>query len=124
MKTELVAKGRRLSNATREKLERRVHFELSRFSDRIQRIEVMLTDENGPRGGIDAGCRVTLFAKPFGEIVTRALAADLMEAASLALGRASKTLARRLDRLQKFPSHGDAERAKRNREAASFESHS
>lgn len=40
-------------------VERRTRHLLDRLDDRIQRLEVQLVDENGPKGGIDRRCRVS-----------------------------------------------------------------
>ena len=41
-------------------VERRLRFALTRFSGRIGRVNVFLTDQNGPRGGIDKTCRIVV----------------------------------------------------------------
>jgi len=41
---------------------------LTRFSDRIYTVTVALADENGPRGGIDKQCRVSVVMPRFGQI--------------------------------------------------------
>ena len=100
MQTELIARGRQLTAGARFAIERRIRREFARFSRRIHKVTVRLTDENGPRGGVDAGCLVTVHMEPGGPIVARALALQMTEAASQAVRRAGRTLARRLDRLQ------------------------
>ena len=37
---------------------RRLRFALGRFARRIDRVEVRLADENGPRGGVDKTCHL------------------------------------------------------------------
>ncbi len=41
---------------------------LARFSNRITSVNVTLTDENGPRGGIDKLCRVNVVMPRFGQV--------------------------------------------------------
>ncbi|QDT34770.1 HPF/RaiA family ribosome-associated protein [Thalassoglobus polymorphus] len=42
---------------------------LDRFSNRISSVTITLTDENGPRGGVDQQCRISLVMPRFGEVV-------------------------------------------------------
>ncbi len=44
----------------RQLAERRLLFALSRFDLRIKQVELVVSDENGPRGGIDKACRVSV----------------------------------------------------------------
>ena len=41
---------------------------LARFSDRISSVNVALVDENGPRGGIDKQCRVSVVMPRLGQV--------------------------------------------------------
>ena len=82
MQTELIARGRQLTAGARLAIERRIRREFARFSRRIHKVTVRLTDENGPRGGVDAGCLVTVHMEPGGPIVARALARRLDRAQS------------------------------------------
>ena len=40
----------------------------ARFSDRISTVDVAIVDENGPRGGIDKQCRVSVVMPRFGQV--------------------------------------------------------
>ena len=44
---------------------------LGRFDERIQRVQVMLVDVNGPRGGLDKECRLVIHPKRMPPIVIR-----------------------------------------------------
>lgn len=50
----------------------RIRRMLSRFSSRITSIDVALTDENGPRGGVDQQCRISILMPGIGRVATRA----------------------------------------------------
>ena len=41
---------------------------LARFSDHISTVDVAIVDENGPRGGIDKQCRVSVVMPRFGQV--------------------------------------------------------
>ena len=47
----------------REFVQRKLAFALSRFADRVQSVDVLLDDVNGPRGGIDQRCRLIVGLK-------------------------------------------------------------
>lgn len=46
--------------ALREYAERRLAFALRRFEDRARHLTVRLADMNGPKGGVDSRCSLTL----------------------------------------------------------------
>lgn len=50
-------------------IEQRLCFALERFSMRIRKVRVSVGDLNGPRGGIDKGCRVVIVLIPSTTIV-------------------------------------------------------
>ena len=61
--------GGRVSAACVAHLERRLQFALARFSGHIQRVQVVLEDQNGPRGGLDKHCRVVVRLREAGDVV-------------------------------------------------------
>ena len=77
---------------------RRVRFALARFGDAIREVHVTLSDENGPRGGIDKRCRVRITGDRVGAFVIESSAIDVVVAIDEALGRAGRTAARALHR--------------------------
>jgi ribosome-associated translation inhibitor RaiA len=86
---------RRLNSATR------IH---QRY---IHRIEVRLSDSNGPKKGpADKVALIEIALRPFGEIVTRGEAEDVYKSVTTAAARAKQALSRfagRLDRQAKRP---------------------
>jgi ribosome-associated translation inhibitor RaiA len=46
--------------ALRDYVERRLAFTLRRFEDRARHVLVRLTDTNGPKGGVDSRCTISL----------------------------------------------------------------
>lgn len=87
-----------------EYVERAVGFALGRFSSRISKITVTLEDQNGPRGGADKICRLQIWLSQVGRgqkntsVVIEEISPNIREAVSLAAERASRTVARALDR--------------------------
>ena len=92
MRVEIRARHGRLTRSLEEQLERRLHFALSRFGDRIQQATVQLADLNGPRGGEDQHCRIEVSLVPSGLIMAEATDAEVVSA----VGRAAERVARRV----------------------------
>jgi len=84
----------RLENDVRSSAEERVRFVMRRLVQRVSRADVHLSDINGPRGGVDKCCQVTLKTEGKGVLVIRTLAADWRSALDQALQRAVRLLTR------------------------------
>lgn len=98
MQLEIQARDIELSPALKLHVERRVRFALTRYRDRVTRISVRLSDENGPRGGVDKRCRLHLLLGGLPDIVVEDTEADLYVAVSRSAERAERTLGRQLGR--------------------------
>ncbi len=85
----------------REVSVQRVRFALRRLSSFVPRAKVQFTDDNGPRGGIDKRCQVELNTDKVGTVVIASLASDWQTALDRSVGRATRVLARSLQRIQK-----------------------
>ena len=79
----------------------RVRFALRRLNAWVPRAKVQFSDVNGPRGGVDKRCQVELSTDAAGTVVIASLARDWRTALDRPLGRATRVLARSLQRLQK-----------------------
>ncbi len=80
--------------------ERRLRFALGRFGTRIRQIMVRIADLNGPRGGVDKQCRITVDVRPFGTVILEETDADLYRAIDRAAHRVSQSVRRELERLR------------------------
>ncbi|MFP5382487.1 MAG: HPF/RaiA family ribosome-associated protein [Gammaproteobacteria bacterium] len=98
MKVQLRALGFDLTGALSEYVGRRLDFAFGRFGGGIRRVEVMLSDENGPRGGRDKRCQVRLVPEGQAPVHVLERQEDLYVAIDRALERAAHALARRKDR--------------------------
>ena len=77
---------------------RRIVFALARFAPRIRAVRVLLSDENGPRGGADKRVRVDIVLARRGRILVEDLSDDLFTAAARAAERGARALTRAVDR--------------------------
>lgn len=89
-----------LTAALQETLQRRLNFALDRYRHVIRRVQVQLSDLNGPRGGNDKRCHLQLDLAGQPPLVIRDTDADLYRAIGRAARRAAHQLSRRLDRRQ------------------------
>lgn len=94
------ARGFDLSDELREHVERRLGFAIDRARHHVGRISVILSDVNGPRGGDDKRCRIQVAVSGAADVVVDDTQADLCVAIDRAVGRAGRTLARRVSRQQ------------------------
>lgn len=76
----------------------RVRFSMRRLAWWVPRAKVMLSDINGPRGGVDKRCQVELRTDGDRTVVITAIARDWRSAIDSALARAVRALVRTLAR--------------------------
>jgi putative sigma-54 modulation protein len=77
---------------------RRFEFALSRFGYRVRSLVVRVTDVNGPRGGIDKRCRVTVELQgPTRTVVIDDVDTDPAIAVDRAADRTARTVARAIE---------------------------
>jgi hypothetical protein len=87
------------SAALLDLVHRRAAFALGRFADVVHRLEVRLTDSNGPRGGEDIDCLVLAHLAPTGRLVVAGRASSPESGVCRGLDRLAHTMRRHLDRL-------------------------
>jgi len=86
----------------RERLERRLGFALGRFGSRVRAVWARLSDENGPRGGIDKCCKLRLRGEELGPLTVEASDSDLGAAIDRAADRLGRAVARVVERGRSF----------------------
>jgi ribosomal subunit interface protein len=108
MQIDIQARNFPLTDALRSHVQRRLGFALSSRDDHILRIQVRLSDINGPRGGADKRCHIQVTISQLADVVIEDTELDIYTAIDRAADRASRTLDRRLSR------HRDNQRAIRS----------
>src|SRR5512145_1307264 len=76
----------------------RVRFSMRRLAWWVPRAKLMLSDINGPRGGVDKRCQLELRTDGDRTVVITAIARDWRSAIDSALARAVRALVRSLAR--------------------------
>ena len=114
MSIDIQSSGFTLTPAIRNWTERRLRLALGSVGDYVLRSAIRLSDENGPRGGIDKRCTVRLTLPGQPAVVVAQQSDDLYLAIDLACDRAGRSP----DRSQRGPPSGrdrSAVRAGRHR---------
>jgi ribosome-associated translation inhibitor RaiA len=97
MQIEIVSRTANVGIDNRKTVGDRVRFLLDRFQQRIQRIEVRLVDENGPKGGVDRRCVARARLDDGTQVIAEAKATLV----PIAIDRALRRIARRIVSLQR-----------------------
>ncbi|MFT7130449.1 MAG: putative sigma-54 modulation protein [Gammaproteobacteria bacterium] len=102
MNIHIHTKGFDLTSGIKGHIEKRIHFSLSRVQIRIDRIDIHLSDINGPKGGVDKQCNISIHPKKMANITISDTKENLYEAIDHAINRASHSLIRKVSRSQKL----------------------
>jgi len=101
----IVATNLSLKPGQQDTIEQRASHALDRFAHEVRTLEIVFTDENGPKGGDDTTCQVKAVGDHIGTLVARSTLGTPEQAAAEALRRANRQIADVLDKT--------ADRAKR-----------
>jgi putative sigma-54 modulation protein len=84
----------RLSDGLRGHVRRRLSSALGGFRDRVDDMQVRLSDVNGPRGGVDKRCRLVLSVARGNIVVAQGIAPNFYQAVDAAVQRAARSVRR------------------------------
>lgn len=91
---------------------RRARLALSRFATSIQAITIRITDINGPKGGEDIRCVVSVKLALAGEVVVQGEGEKSLSVLNHCLSRAERAVSRNLDRRRDTPIRMNRRRTK------------
>lgn len=94
MNVEVRAHGVRLSDAERAFAEARFETELAHANEWVRSVRVFVTDENGPKHGVDKSCRVVVALARGQQVVVVEHGAAVTAAVDLAADRAGEAVRR------------------------------
>jgi ribosome-associated translation inhibitor RaiA len=97
MKVEVRLRGIEVSDSLSAYVVRRAYMQFSRFERAIRLVVVRIGDINGPRGGADKRCQVTVRGPALGTISVEELSADAYSAVDLVLARAARAAGRGIE---------------------------
>lgn len=98
MQLEIRTPKMTLDHDLRHRVEDQLRRTLARLGEHVRRVDVELSDVNGPRGGIDKRAVISLRLRDGREVRVSELGESLMAAATLAGRRVRQSLARNLVR--------------------------
>lgn len=81
---------------------RRLQFALSRFANRVETVQIVISDENGPRGGKDMAIRTIVHLNRSGPIVIQHRDSSLARGLSLAAERVGRAVGRAIEKHRQF----------------------
>jgi ribosome-associated translation inhibitor RaiA len=99
MLVKIHAQGFELSPAINNFAESKARLAMGIYRDKIRRVDIYLSDANGPKGGEDRVCKIQLKPDRLAPIVVQETATDLYEAISICCHRSKRAASRRFDRL-------------------------
>lgn len=102
MQIEIQARNFPLTHALSHHVKRRLNFALSTRYEQIQRIQVRLSDINGPRGGKDKCCHIQVALPQLADVIIEDTESNLYVAIDRAAERTSRTVARRLGKQRNY----------------------
>lgn len=105
MRVNVTVRDRKPSPRLIDAIKRRLDFALGRFDKRITKADVILSDVNGPRGGVDQHCRLRVTLPARAVIITETTAAEPLDAvggaADRAFRRVREAFGRKRDRIRR-----------------------
>ncbi|TWU55892.1 HPF/RaiA family ribosome-associated protein [Rubripirellula reticaptiva] len=102
MSINITDRSNLLDTEARQLAQRRLLFALSRFDSRIKQIDLVVEDENGPRGGIDKSCRISVSLDHASDVVVSGKDSDVCRCISRAAERAGRAVARTIEKSNDF----------------------
>lgn len=96
MQFEIRQRGIKITEQLRAHVAERLDLALERFARSIRRVRVYLSDVNGPRGGMDRRCRVTVELARRGNVVVTGLDSDIFTAVTQTASRTKLAVRRHL----------------------------
>ena len=100
MKIDVRFPGLEPSGFLRDHAVRRIRFHLGQFAHEISSVLVRISDVNGPRGGVDKRCQISVRGPRVSVALITGLSEDAYSAVDLAVARAGRTVGRELARMR------------------------
>ncbi|GAA6142600.1 HPF/RaiA family ribosome-associated protein [Hydrogenophaga sp. 5NK40-0174] len=102
MQVRIESRSPQQSEQWRTHVEQRVRFALRRLRGQVQRVHVRLDDINGPRGGRDMRCQVSVLTDGHGTLVGQATRLSFGPALEAALKRVTDSLVKQWQKQKRY----------------------
>jgi putative sigma-54 modulation protein len=103
MQVELIIRNADLAKILRNYADRRLHFALSRFGDRVDRVMVTVSESTDGERTSEKHCSIRVDLKPFGQVFAQEIDPDAYAAIDRAAGRVGRLLASRFEKNTEMP---------------------
>ena len=100
MLINIQSRGFPLSAALKEYVESRIRLAMERYRDKIAHIQITLFDVNGPKGGEDMRCKISLKPSGLPSIVVQETAPDMYDAINICTHRLKRSTDRYFNRIR------------------------
>lgn len=91
---DIQARQFKLSAALKSYVESRIRLSIGRYETSINRVDVSLSDINGPKGGEDMCCKSIIKVRGLPTIVVQEINADMYDSINKCLHRAKRSVKR------------------------------
>eukprot|EP01025_Chloroclados_australasicus_P055295 TRINITY_DN6658_c1_g1_i4.p1 TRINITY_DN6658_c1_g1~~TRINITY_DN6658_c1_g1_i4.p1 ORF type:complete len:280 (+),score=14.21 TRINITY_DN6658_c1_g1_i4:36-875(+) len=98
MQVKIQTRGFNLSPALNDYTDTKVRLTLGLYREKIKRVDVFLSDVNGPKGGEDMMCKIVIKANGCHSIIVQDIAEDMYDAINICAHRIKRAVGRRFDR--------------------------
>ncbi len=105
MKIDIRGHRIELTEALRAYIERRLQFALGQFGARVTAVTVTAEDLNGPRGGVDKQCRITVVLASTSHLRVEVLGTEITAAVDQAADHLARAIAREFERHHPYPTY-------------------
>ena len=105
MKIDIRGHRIELTEALRTHIERRLQFALRQFGARVTAVTVTVEDLNGPRGGVDKQCRITVVLASTSHLRVEVLSTEITAAVDQAADHLARAIAREFERPPPYPTY-------------------
>lgn len=102
MQISIVDRNGCLNESSREVAERRLLFALSRFSSKIEQVCAVFSDTNGPRGGVDKSCRITVKLRRINDVTVTNVDSVVEACVARAADRIGRAVSRAIEKSRQF----------------------
>ncbi len=102
-----------LPDTLAEHVDAKIRLALGLYREKIRRVDIFLSDVNGPKGGEDIMCKIKIKADGHAPLIAQATATSIYDAMNICSQRIKRSVSRRFDRvLQRYK--GASERYRSN----------
>ncbi len=98
MQLEIRGVNYELDDELKDFIARRLRFALGRFAARVNQVSVLVSDVNGPRGGVDKRCRISVDLAPRGRVMIEGSGDEPFALVARSAKRVGRSVRRELDR--------------------------